>query len=328
MNLRQLPSAPIEERRLLRGIQEINSCEGGKEPTAEQEHVVWIIDIDPLEQDGGRDKGKCSKGDVVKWVYTGVGISEWILGFDSGFNNRPLVSENSRQYCEGYLHGQQAWKDPAASPSLSSAASESSSLASLDADTIDPRLLDLNVYADEDLFKTPTQPLTATCSDDRKDKIDKRECHATPYETHKAERGSGHLLDINSTSTDFPFPTTASDEHEAFIPAPSWTPINARELSRVRSAPNARTPSPPLVTYDARGHINHMSPCVRLSLSMAKHARVAAEFLESQGRLDAAATAVVDAAHWEKKARRRQAKNESQNRIRAQQRENKSLRWT
>ena len=53
---------------------------------------------------------------------------------------------------------------------------------------------------------------------------------------------------------------------------------------------------------------------------MAKHARVAAELLESQGKLDAAAAAAVDAKHWQKKANRRQAKNDSQNRIRAEKR--------
>jgi hypothetical protein len=61
---------------------------------------------------------------------------------------------------------------------------------------------------------------------------------------------------------------------------------------------------------------------------MAKHARVEAELLESQGNLDAAAAAVVDAAHWEKKARRLQSKNESQRRIRAQKRAGKSAMWT
>ena len=91
---------------------------------------------------------------------------EWISGFDAGFNNRPLVSGNTQQYCDGYLHGQHAWQDPAASPSLSLATSELSSFGSLDADTIDPHLLDLDASNDDDLFKTPMQLTIANCSVD------------------------------------------------------------------------------------------------------------------------------------------------------------------
>jgi hypothetical protein len=262
---------------------------------------------------------------------------EWILGFDAGFNNRPLVSGNTEQYCEGYSHGQQAWKDPAASSSLSSAANESSNLASLDADTIDPRLLDFDVYANGDLFKTPTQPIIATRSDGRKSNIVERNCNnisspslGGPRQSNVQLSGShpssGLLLDMNYSGVDAS--TTANNAHKASMLPPSWTPINTHRASRPYSAPTARTPNTPLATYDAHESITHTSPCVRRSLSMAKHARVEAELLESQGNLDAAAAAVVDAAHWEKKARRLQSKNESQRRIRAQKRAGKSAMWT
>lgn len=279
---------------------------------------------------------------------------EWILGFDAGFNNRPLVSGNTRQYCEGYLQGQQAWKDTAASPSVSSAASESSNLASLDGDTIDPHLLDFDAYADDDLFKTPTQLTTATRSDGSNSN---RECNnifslslgSTPQSNvqtprslapsssragiHEAHHRAENVLDMDTRNIYLPFSTSATDTHESLTPAPSWTPINARRVSCVRSAPATRvpiahTPSPPLVTYDAHVNIDHTSPCVRRSLSMAKHARVEAELLQSQGNLDAAAAAVVDAAHWEKKARRLQSKNESQRKIRAQKRAGRSAMGT
>ncbi|GAB7330913.1 hypothetical protein MBLNU13_g02435t1 [Cladosporium sp. NU13] len=251
---------------------------------------------------------------------------KWISGFDAGFNNRPLVPGNTQQYCEGYMHGQHAWKNPAASPSLSSAASEVSSFGSLDADTIDPRLLDLNASSDDDLFKTPTQLTATTCSVERNSNMQiSSPSHARMQDS---ERGFGRFLDMNPSSIDVPLSTTASNIHEAFESAPSWTPINAHKVPRVRSAPTARTSSPPLVTCDAYGNMNHMSPCVRRSLSMAKHARVAAELLESQGISGAAAAAVADATHWEKKARRRQAKNDSQNRIRAEQRAGKLARRT
>ena len=251
---------------------------------------------------------------------------EWISGFDAGFNNRPLVSGNTQQYCEGYMHGQHAWESPAAS--LSSAASEVSGIGSLDANTIDPHLLDLTASTDDDLFKTPTQLTTTTttiCSGIRK--ITSSISSSSHAEMQNSERGSGHL-GMNSNSVDVPLSTTASNIYEAPGPAPSWTPINGHKVSRVRSAPTARMPSPPLVTSDVHGIMNHMSPCVRRSLSMAKHARVAAELLESQGILGAAAAAVADAAQWEKKARRRQAKNDSQNRIRAEQRAGKLARRT
>ena len=278
---------------------------------------------------------------------------EWISGFDAGFNNRPLVPGNIEQYCEGYMHGQEAWKKPAASPSLSSATSEFPSFGLLDADTIDPHLLHLDASNDDDLFKTPTQFTIATRSVDLQETTGHRECnhplslstgglprsniqlsgllaqcppHALSDRTHELERGSGHL-DINPCRfDDNSLYTTASDIHAASTPAPSWTPINAHKASHARSAPTARTPSPPLVTYDPYGNMNHMSPCVRRSLSMAKRARAAAELLESQGISSAAAAAVADAAHWEKKARRRQAKNDSQNRIRAEQRASKLTR--
>jgi hypothetical protein len=251
---------------------------------------------------------------------------EWISGFDAGFNNRPLVSGNTQQYCEGYMHGQHAWENPAASTSLSSAASKVSSFGSLDADTIDPHLLNLAASPDDNLFKTPTQLTTTTCSDDRK--ITSPIPSSSYAGVQNPTRGSGHLLSMNSNSIDVPLSTTASNIHEALGSAPSWTPINGHKVSRVRSAPTARMPSPPLVTSDVHGIMNHMSPCVRRSLSMAKHARVAAELLESQGILGAAAAAVADAAQWEKKARRRQAKNDSQNRIRAEQRAAKLARRT
>lgn len=275
---------------------------------------------------------------------------EWISGFDAGFNNRPLVSGNTRQFCDGYLHGQHAWQDPAASPSLSSATSALSSFGSPDANTIDPHLLELNASNDDDLFKTPTQLTNATRSVDSQSTTGRRECndplslstgglprsniqlsgslaqcpsHALSDRTHELERGSGHL-DINPCRfNDNSLYMTASGIRKASTPAPSWTPINAHKVSHARSAPTARTPSPPLVTYTAHGNTNNMSPCVRRSLSMAKHARVAAEFLVSQGILGAAASAVAEAAHWEKTARRRQAKNDSQNRIRAEQRAGK-----
>lgn len=267
---------------------------------------------------------------------------EWILGFDAGFNNRPLVSGNTEQYCEGYSHGQRAWQDPAASPSLSSAASEPCNSASLDADTIDPRLLDFDVYADDDLFKTPTQSTIATRSDGRKSNIFERKCNnisspslGDPHQSNIQVSGSRHpsglFLDMDYNGVNAS--ATGSGVHKAFMPPPSWTPINARQDSRPRSAPTAwvptaRTPSPPHVTYDATVSINHTSPCVRRQLSMAKHARVEAELLQSQGKLDAAAAAVVDAAQWEKKARRLQSKNESQRRIRAQKKAGKSAMWT
>lgn len=259
---------------------------------------------------------------------------EWILGFDAGFNNRPLVSGNTEQYCEGYSHGQQAWQDPSASPSLSSAASESSNFASLDADIIDPRLLDFDVYAHDDLFKTPTQLTTA---DDRKSNIVKRECNnisspslGHPHQSNVQAQGPhlspGFLLGVNHSGVGAP--TTANNVHKASMLPASWTPINAHKASRPYSAPTARTPDTPLATYDAHESITHTSPCVRRQLSMAKHARAEAELLESQGNLDAAAAAVVDAAQWEKKARRLQSKNESQRRIRAQKRAGKSAMWT
>jgi hypothetical protein len=255
---------------------------------------------------------------------------EWILGFDAGFNNRPLVSGNTRQYCEGYSHGQQAWQDPSASPSLSSAASESSKLASLDADTIDPHLLDFDVYADDDLFKTPTQPTIATRSDGRRSNIVNHECnnmsspslgglHQSNGQVQGSHPSSGLIFDMNYSGVGAS--PTASNVYKA---PPSWTPVNARQNSRPCSAPTARTPNPPLVTYDTHESICHTSPCVRRSLSRAKHARVEAELLQSQGNVDAAAAAIVDAAHWEKKARRLQSKNESQRRIRAQKRAGKS----
>jgi hypothetical protein len=277
---------------------------------------------------------------------------EWINGFDAGFNNRPFSSNNTRQYCEGYLHGQHAWRNPTASPSLSSTASEVSSLASLDAGTIDPKLLDVEIHADDQLLKTPTQLNTATLSDDWKGSIGNRAgtsklspslssppqsnthmSHSTaPSPSHagvrEAGRGSGRLLDTNFSSLHFSLPATAGNAHEAITPAPSWTPVNAHETPHIRSAPTRRTSSSPLFTYNAHGNVNHMSPCVRRSLSMAKQARVAAELLGSQGRSDAAAAAVVHAASWEKKARRRQAKNESQNRIRAQERAKKLMMQT
>lgn len=278
---------------------------------------------------------------------------EWISGFDAGFNNRPLVSGNTQQYCDGYLHGQHAWQDPAASPSLSLATSELSSFGSLDADTIDPHLLDLDASNDDDLFKTPMQLTIANCSVDLQKTTGHRECNhplsqstggppgsniqlsgslaqcppqALSDGTHELERRSGHLDIDPCRFDDNSLYTTASAIHEASTPAPSWTPINAQKASHARSASTARTPSPPLVTADAYGNMNHMSPCVRHSLSMAKHARVAAELFGCQGIFGAAANAVAEAAHWEKKARRRQAKNDSQNRIRAEQRAGKLAR--
>lgn len=244
------------------------------------------------------------------------------------------MSGNSEQYCEGYSHGQQAWQDPSASPSLSSTASEPSHLASLDADTIDPHLLDFDVYADDDLFKTPTQFTTA---DGRKSNIVKRECNnisspslGRPHQSNAQAQGShpspGFLLGMDYSSVGASTP--ANNVHKASMLPPSWTPINAHDVSRPYSAPTARTPNTPLATYDAHESIAHTSPCVRRQLSMAKHARAEAELLESQGNLDAAAAAVVDAAHWEKKARRLQSKNESQRRIRAQKRAGKSAMWT
>lgn len=222
------------------------------------------------------------------------------------------------------MHGQHAWETPAAS--LSSAASEVSSIGSLDADTIDPHLLDLTASPNDDLFKTPMQLTTTSSYDDRK--ITSPIPSSSHAGVQNSERGSGHLLSMNSNSIDVPLSTTASNIHEALGSAPSWTPINGHKVSRVRSAPTARMPIPPVVTSDVHGIMNHMSPCVRRSLSMAKHARVAAELLESQGILGAAAAAVADAAQWEKKARRRQAKNDSQNRIRAEQRAAKLARRT
>ena len=305
----------------------------------------------PSPDHGYHDLGLGAENTLSEEQTAGIDLvnepQEWISGFDAGFNNRPLVPGNTQQYCEGYMHGQHAWKTPAASPSLSSATSELSSFGILDADTIDPRLLDLDASNDDDLFKMPTQLTIATRSVDSHKTTGHRDCDhplslstsglsrsnmqlsgslaqcpppALSDGTHELERGSGHL-DINSCRfDDNSLYTKASDIHKASTPAPSWTPINVHKASHARSAPTARTPSPPLVTHVAHENVNHMSPCVRRSLSMAKHARVAAELLGSQGILGAAAASVAEAAHWEKKARRRQAKNDSQNRIRAEQR--------
>jgi hypothetical protein len=272
----------------------------------------------------------------------------WILGFDAGFNNRPLVSGNTLQYLEGYVNGQHAWRDPAASPSPSSTASESSSWASHYTDTIDPYLLDLDARADEDLFKTPTPLTTATRSGDRKSNIpnhefnntlslplgglhqSNRKVHGSPTPSpspagmHDSAPGSGHLPDMKSSSLDFPLSTTASNTHKAYLPSPSWMLINAHRISRAHSAPAARPTEGP-TAYNAHGSMDHECPSVRHSLSMAKQARVEAELFKSQGKLDEAAAAAVDAAHWEKKARRRQSKNESQRKMRAQKRARKSI---
>jgi hypothetical protein len=233
------------------------------------------------------------------------------------------------------------------SPSLSSTATEVSSLTSFYADSIDPRLLDLDASEHDDVLKTPTQLTVGTHFDDRQSNIGNHECDGPPSsslgsppqsviqtpespapsyqsdEMYEAVHGLGNLFGQDSGSLFNPLPTTANDVHEAFKPQrlQMGIPFNAHKALREHLTP--MTQRPPLAFRDVHGNIASMSTGVRWRISMAKSARLRAEFFESQGNVDAAAAAGMDAILWERKARKRQIKNESQNRIRARKRAKK-----
>jgi hypothetical protein len=269
---------------------------------------------------------------------------EWINGFDAGFNNRPFLSSNTPQYCKGYSDGQHAWQNPVASPSLSSTATESSSLTSLYSDCIDPRLLDLDASGHDDVPNTPTQLTVGTCLADMQSNFG--ECDGLPLpslvnpfqsithapkshaqcpsypsdDMYDAVQELEHLFDDDPSSFGIPLSPIASRLNEAFIP-------QRLQIGEPFQAHRASSAPPALTTYTLRHPIrgaqrnnDSMSTGVRWRLSMANHAQNAAGFFESQGNFNAAAAAATDATHWEKKARRRHTKNQSQNRIRAQQR--------
>jgi len=271
---------------------------------------------------------------------------EWINGFDAGFNNRPFLSGDTPEYCKGYLDGQHAWQNPVASPSLSSTATEVSNLSSLFSDTIDPRLLDLDASGHDDVLNTPTQLTVDTCLADKRNNFCDRECDGLPLpslvkplrriiltpkshaqrplspsdDMYNAVQELEHLFDHDTRSLGNSLSPTASGLDGAFISQrlQIGDPLQAHRASSAPPALDTYTLRLPL--RDARRNIAPMSTGVRWRLSMANHARNAADFLKSQGNIDAAATAANDATQWEKMARRRQTKNESQNRIRAQQR--------
>lgn len=276
---------------------------------------------------------------------------DWINGFDAGFNNRPFVSGNTQQYCDGYVHGQHTWYNPTVYPSFTSVATEASILKSLNAGVIDPKLLDLDA-SDDDLFRTPPKLTAVTRSIDGQSNIGNLECteppstslsdpsrstpqapgslapqfsHAMSDDGHETARVPTHLLGTDSSGLDSPVLTTARNIHETSITRQLRTPINSRKISGARSTPIRRMIRSPLLVHDVEGNIMPMSLYVRRGLSMANDARAAAEVFISQGEHDAAAAAVENATQWEKKARRRQTKNESQNRIRAQKRLGKRL---
>ena len=275
---------------------------------------------------------------------------EWINGFDAGFNNRPLILGNTRQYCKGYLDGQHAWHNPVVSPSLSSTATEASSSSSLYPETIDPRLLDLNASEYDDVVKTPTQLTVGAHLADGPSNI-VNEPHSLPLgssshdiiqppesnaprpsspsnDVREAVPGFGHQSGHNNSVLETQLPVDALDVHDVFISQQlqAGNPFQAHKASRASQVPTSYTLRPPPLPLNAQGNIASMSMSVRWRLAMAKDARRAADLFESQGNLDAAAAAVIDATRWEKTARRRQGKNESQNRIRAQKRAQKKAR--
>lgn len=232
---------------------------------------------------------------------------------------------------------------------MSSAATESSGLTSLDAAVIDPQLLELDAF-DDDCCQTPTQPrslaqpvdtamnnfseLSPILLGDLHQDYERASQASTPHRSAvvlDAPRGFGHFHDMDFSSLDFSVFTnqSASITQKASTHAHPYfprTPTKSQVIPHARSAPAAYEFCQPIIPYDDHQHGAPISPCVRHSLSAAKSARLEADLLTSRGDIDAAASAFSNAMHWEKKARRRQQKDDSQKRIRAQKRAKTSAR--
>lgn len=227
-------------------------------------------------------------------------------------------------------------------------------MTSSDAVAIDPQLLGLDP-SDDDFCQTPTQPhslaqsvdtqintamnnfdeLSPILLGDLHQDYERASQSSTPHRSAvvlDAPRGFGHFHDMDFSSLDFSFPTTksASISQKASTHAYQYlprTPTKSQTVPYARSAPAAYEFRQPTIPYDDHQHGAPISHCVRHSLSAAKSARLEADLLTSRGDIDAAASAFSNAMHWEKKARRRQQKDDSQKRIRAQKRAKKSARW-
>jgi hypothetical protein len=280
---------------------------------------------------------------------------DWINGFDAGFANLPLGAGHTQQYCEGYTDGQLLWEDPAESVSSSSVAAEASSLTSLDGDIIDLELSALYPLDDDDP-STPRQPSPAIGFAERQSNIVISKCDELPprskailphdyvpafnpstprrsttvlREPCQPARGSERLFDMDFSKFDLSFPVTPSTSQTTSYQAHPLlfeTPVRSYGVSYALSAPAAPPLDQTLPLYKQYKHSTLASPCVRRSLNAAKSAQLQADFLAANGEVEAAAAAFSDAKRWEKKARRRQDKNDSQNRIRALKRAKNSAR--
>jgi hypothetical protein len=277
-------------------------------------------------------------------------------GFDAGFANLPFGAGHTQKYCEGYLDGQLLWEDPAESVSSSSVAAEASGLNSLDGDIIDPELSALYASDDDDP-RTPKQPSPVIGSSERKRNIFISKCdelsprsqgvlahHYVPAfnpstprrsttvlrETYQPVHGFEHLFDMDCSNIDISIPITPSTSQTTSYQAHPLlleTPVRSDAVPHARSAPATPAMDQRFPPFDQYQNNTLASPCVRRNLSAAKSARLQADLLAAQGEVEAAAAAFSDARHWEKKARRRQDKNDSQNRIRALKRVKKPARW-
>jgi hypothetical protein len=246
------------------------------------------------------------------------------------------------------MDGQVLWEDPAESMCSSSVATEASGFSFLDADFIDSEFSAL-YSTDDDDQRTPKQSSSVIGSVDRQNNMVNRErdelsphSHgvipwddvrafkpSTPRrltailgETYRPVRGFKRLFDMDFSNLDLSIPMTPSTAQTASIQAhPSLfeTLTNSHAVPYAHSAPAA----PAFTPHDQYQHSTLASPCVRRNLSAAKSARFQSDLLAAHGQLEAAAAAISNAKHWEKKARRRQDKNDSQNRIRALQRAKK-----
>jgi hypothetical protein len=240
---------------------------------------------------------------------------------------------------------------------LSSAATEAPSLTWSDASAIDPRLLDIAAFDDDDLFKTSTQSNTVVRSADRQSEPFIGNVNDSPplpsahfpqdhvqaltslvprfstvsYDDMPNPRGGfGILLDTDPSELNCPLSTTVTIPQKASINAcqrQHTSPTKSGVVLHALSAPVLHTLRLPFSPQHDVQQSAIISACVRRNLSAAQSARRAADLYASWGDNDAAAHAIADAMHWEKQARRRQKKNDSQNRIRALKRVKKPGRW-
>jgi hypothetical protein len=299
-----------------------------------------------LGDEGYSRRGNISQIDFIQ------DPQDWINGFDAGFANLPLGAGHTQQYCEGYMDGQILWEDPAESMFSSSVATEASGFFSLDADIIDSEFSALHSSDDDHHQRTPKQLSSVIGSADTQSNIfiRKRDAlsphlHGVPWddvrafepstprrstailgETYQPVRGFERVFDMDFSNLNLSIPMTPSTAQTASIQAHPLlfeTPTNSHAVPYAHSAPAA----PAFTPHDQYQHSMLASPCVRRNLSAAKSARFQSDLLAAHGQLEAAAAAISNAKHWEKKARRRQDKNDSQNRIRALQRAKKPARW-